>query len=588
MIEELPLEEYKEAKAQTIADVRAMCDDAAFMSVVNKVDRLVGGARLRTYIDDCLQRPDAHNLYELLALPRFAAFTKKYLFFPEMVARVVRFAEALPQSTGKGAVCVRLTSVQLFQFCNIYGLYRKNGKRLIREALLFVPRKYGKTTTASTMALYDAFFGEADAEAYITANTFKQSGICFGMVRGIIQTLKKGNKFFREVADTINIYLPGRRTLVRCLPNSPQGLDGLKASLCINDESSQAASFATKNAITTSMGTRANPLTVDITTASDLIEGPFVSQLNNFKQVLLGRVENDSVFAHIFQPDLWDEEDNPDTWRKVHPHIGVTVDVDYYASEYEKALRDYENMVAFKTKLLNVFVCGTTKSWIKSDEIWACFRDWKIDEQDIWGERMLYATCSFDLSIRDDFSAVSYIVRLEDEGTLHSHTDYYFPEGCLDRHPNAELYRRWAEEGYLILTPGDVVDYNYITADILQRTNKIALVAIGYDSYRSGEIVNTLKSAMPGTAKILKAVPQVRSAFTSPTDIMELAVAQKKISFTPNPITAWCFQNAVIDEDNNGNRKPMKQYKSSSQKIDGVITNLMCIKLWEMLEFKAL
>lgn len=584
MIEELALEEYKEVKAQTVARLRALREDVKMWQVVDELDTLVGGSRLRGYIESCAEHPDEHNLYELLALPRFAKFLSKYLFFPSMVARVVRFAEALPQPTGKGRSCVCLTPVQLFQYASIYGFYRKNGKRLTREALLFVPRKYGKTTTAATMALYDALFGEADAEAYITANSLDQAGICFNMVRSIVKVLKKGaSRCFREVADTINIHLPQRDTLVRCLPDNPRSLDGLKASLNVNDESSQAVSFATKNTVTTSMGPRPNPLTVDITTASDLIEGPFVSQLNNFKQILLGKVDNDTVFSHIFQPDLWDADNDPATWRKVNPHIGVTVDVDFYAGEYEKALRDYENMIAFKTKLLNLFVCGSAKSWITSDEVWACFRDWDIDAQDVLKE-MYYATCSFDLSIRDDFSAVTYLVKLDEEGSIHSHTDYYFPEGCLERHPNSELYRRWADEGFLTLTPGDVIDYSYIVSDILRRTDKVAIVAIGYDGYRSGEMVNSLKSAMPATAKVLKPVSQVRSTFTSPTDMIEFAIAQKKISFSRNPITAWCFQNAVIDEDNNGNRKPMKRYKASSLKIDGAITNLMCLKLWEMLE----
>ena len=120
--------------------------------VVDELDTLVGGSRLRGYIESCAEHPDEHNLYELLALPRFAKFLSKYLFFPSMVARVVRFAEALPQPTGKGRSCVCLTPVQLFQYASIYGFYRKNGKRLTREALLFVPRKYGKTTTAATIS----------------------------------------------------------------------------------------------------------------------------------------------------------------------------------------------------------------------------------------------------------------------------------------------------------------------------------------------------------------------------------------------------------------------------------------------------
>ena len=501
-----------------------------------------------------------------------------------MVARIVRFFEALPQPSAKGRVFVKMSPPQLFQYANIYGFYTEAGKRLTREALLFVPRKYGKTSNAANMSLYEVLFGDSDAEAYITSNSLEQSRICFGMVRKIVKELNR-RKCFREVAETIEVKLPGREGKVRCLADNPRLLDGLKASLCVNDESAQAVSFATKNTVTTSMGPRKNPLTIDITTASGIIEGPFVDQLNHFKAILRGEVVDDSVFAHIFQPDLGDEEANPETWRKVNPHIGVTVDVDFYAAEYKKALRSFENMAAFRTKLLNVFVCGTARSWITSDEIWKLYRnDISLDNMSV-GREMVYATCAFDLSIRDDFSAVTYMVYMKGENAFYSHTDYYLPRATVERHANSELYRKWMDDGHLIAIDGDVIDYSVIVQDILRRNNQVALTAIGYDAYRNGEVVTSLRNA--GAAKVLKAIPQVRSAFTSPTDIMELSVSRKKIFFSPNPITAWCFANAVIDEDNLGNRKPMKRYNDSPMKIDGVITNLMCLKLWNDLDVQV-
>lgn len=576
MIQELVKEEYDALKVATIEQLRALREDAVLWCAVDETDREVGGERLRDYLMGCIENPDGHNLYELLAVPLFAQKIRTHLYFAKMTGRIVRFAEALPQPSAKGRVLVHLSPVQVFQYANIYGFYTHAGKRLVREALLFVPRKYGKTTTAASMSLYDILFGDCDAEAYITSNSLEQSRICFNMVRKIVKMLNK-KKQFREVAETIELRLPGRESKVRCLADNPRLLDGLKASLSVNDESSQAVSFATKNTITTSMGPRENPLTVDITTASDLVEGPFVDQLNHFKAVLRGEVVDDTIFAHVFQPDLGDDETDPATWRKVNPHIGVTIDVDFYAAEYKKALRSYENMMAFRTKLLNVFVCGTAKSWITSDEIWARHCNWDIEKQSI-DDNLMYATCSFDLSIRDDFSAVTYMVYLPDEKKMHSHTDYYLPRATIERHPNSELYRKWVEDGHLIVTEGDVIDYSRIVQDILKRNSQVALTAIGYDAYKNAEVVNSLRNA--GAGKILKAVPQVKSAFTNPTDIMELAVARNTVTFSPNPITAWCFNNAVVDEDGNGNRKPMKKYSNSAQKIDGVITNLMCLKLW--------
>ncbi len=43
-----------------------------------------------------------------------------------------------------------------------------------------------------------------------------------------------------------------------------------------------------------------------------------------------------------------------------------------------------------------------------------------------------------------------------------------------------------------------------------------------------------------------------------------------------NPINAYCFGNAILDFDNLENCKPIKIRQT--QKIDGVITVLMCVR----------
>lgn len=579
MVEELAHDEYYKAKADAISRLCALRTCAPFWQAVEQADKAVGGVRLHTYLDGCISSPDEHNLYELLAVLAFADKIERFLFLPEMGARFVRFFEGLPLPSSGGRASVAATNVQVFQFLNIYAFFTEEGKRLTREVLLFVPRKYGKTTVAAAFALYDALFGDADAQAYITANSLEQSAICYGMVRSIAKLLDKTRKRLHALADKVLVHLPNRESLVRCLPNNPGVLDGLKASVCVNDESSQAVSFDTKNTITTSMGPRRNPLTVDITTASSLIEGPFADELNYCKAVLRGEKEDYTLFAHIFQPDLDDDESLPSTWCKVHPHIGVSVDTDFYAAQYKKAQRSLEDSIAFRTKLLNTFVCGSAKSWITADEV-AALHDKRTTLAALnVNDALYYATCSYDLSIKDDFSCVTYMVYFPEQQRFFSHTDYYFPRERVARHPNAELYTRWAEQGYLILTDGDVIDYSRIVNDILEMNSHVALTAIGYDAYKNKEVTSSLLAA--GASNILVSVPQTNAAFVSAVQNMELSVARKRINFAPNPITAWCFQNAVIDEDNKGNRKPVKRTQGSSAKIDGAITNLMCLRLWE-------
>ena len=133
MIIELNSEEYASLKVDVIERLRALREDADLWVAVDRTDSLIGGSRLHSYLEECISSPERHNLYELLAIPRFALFVARYFYFPEMVARIVRFFEALPQPSAQGRVYVKLSNVQVFQYASIYGFYTQAGKRLTQS-----------------------------------------------------------------------------------------------------------------------------------------------------------------------------------------------------------------------------------------------------------------------------------------------------------------------------------------------------------------------------------------------------------------------------------------------------------------------
>ena len=514
--------------------------------------------RLKDYVKSAISHPDDHNLYELLSILRFFRLLDAYIFKPTEVKKFIVFYENLKFSGLKGRVKYRLTPIQVFQFANILGFYRTPEKRLCRDALLFVPRKYSKTTSVASLAIYDLLFGDANAQAYVAANSYDQAQICFGEIKNILKSLDKRFKNFKINREQVFSKRRGRTSFARCLASNPDKLDGLNASTVILDEFSQADSAELKNVLTSSMGARVNPMTIVITTASDKLESPFVNMLNSYKAVLRGEVENDSIFAHIFEPDVNDAEDDPHTWAKVQPHLGITVQADYYENEYRKAQMTAEDMLTFRTKLLNLFVQDEAKVWFTSGEIEAMCKD---DNDLKTLKNRPDAMVAVDLSVCDDFSSVSY----------------YFPRKMLISHPNRELYERWAADGYLRLCDGNVIDYRMIVNDINARNREsVRILNIGYDPYKSMEFVNMMGAS--GAKKVLQPIKQTYGTFTSPVESFEIAARTGRVTFNYNPINWYCFGNAVIDEDRLENRKPIK--KSQNAKIDGAVTSVMTFYLY--------
>ena len=531
--------------------------------------------RLNTYIAGCIGNPEAHNLYELLAIRRFFYLLDKYDFRPGKVRRFIVFYEKLKFSGTKGLTRYKLTPVQVFQFTNILGFYRPGtNKRLIRDALLFVPRKFSKTTSIASLAVFDLLFGDANAQAYVAANSYNQAKICFDEIRNILKALDRKLRHFKINREIINNKIKGKTSFARCLASSPDKLDGLNASTVIVDEYSQADSAALKNVLTSSMGARLNPLTIVITTASDKHTTPFTEMLSIYKAILRGEAENDSIFAHIFEPDIDDEEGDPATWYKVQPHMGITVYEDFYKDAYQKALYSTPDALEFRTKLLNIFAVNSETKWIEAREIEERYKAIPVDKITSHPPTMV----GVDLSVRDDFSTVTYNIYSPDTKSFHSVTDYYFPEGALPGHPNRELYEGWVKAGYLKLCPGEVIDYEMIVNDILSRAKYLKILGIGYDPYKSAEFVNLLSASTGDASDYIQPVKQTYGSFTSPIESFELALHRNRMTFDPNPITPYCFGNAVLDEDRNMNKKPIKRTHNS--KIDSTITNLMTFNLF--------
>lgn len=564
----------REFKAQVVEELQANRD----MYLKKYAYALAGtDQRMQDYVCQVIDNPDDHNLYEHLKIRRFFLMLDKWEWKPKRAKKKIRLFEKLKFSGTSGRRCVKLSPVQVFSFANIYGLARPDGRRLIRTVYKFVPRKYGKTTEAAGLAVDDLLFGDHNAEAYVGANSYDQAKKCFNEIRGIMKNIDPRQKHFRINRETIKFRDGTRESLAQCLTANAQTKDGLFASLAILDEYAQARDTANKNGadlknvLTTSMGPRKNPLTVIITTASDVIDGPCYKELEGVKKVLRGELENDTIFADLFLPDADDEESDPHTWAKVQPHLGVTVQPDFYEMEWGNAQLSAENMLAFRTKLLNIFTINEIKTWFGYQDAKQIIGNFNIDT--VKGKPD--CAVAFDLSVHDDFSAIAYTLYSKETKRFYSHVDYYFPIGALKGHPNERLYRLWHEQGYLKFCKGRKIDVRMLADDIIARSKIVNIIRIGYDGYKAQDLVNILR--VTGGKNQLQPYGQTYGNFNLPVESFEMLVYDDppKITLNDNPINVYCLTNCVLDEDHLENKKPLKI--SQYRKIDGVICVLMTL-----------
>lgn len=485
----------------------------------------------------------------------------RYMFLEEKVDKVIRLYHHLRHFKGRhsGKPFV-LEPWQEWIIASIYGFYNKSdGSRLTQTVYIEVARKNGKTALAAGIGLNALINDDEDgAEVYFAANSKDQVKIsAWPLCSNFAKAFDPKEKYLKVYRDTINF----DKTIswLKVFAADSTKLDGPNPSTFILDEYHAAKSNSLKAVLESGQGTRDNPLEIIITTAGFDKLGPCYELRTTATEILNGLKEDDSFFMAIYSLDEKDDWKDEANWIKSNPNMDVTVKSSYLRKEVRKAMNTPSDEVNVKTKNLNMW-CDSSDVWIPDDYILACSR--KVDLADFTTNDDCFA--GIDLSSTSDLTCVSFMI--PKDGKLYFKTLYYLPEEALETKKNKEQYSEWVRLGFLKLTPGNVVDYDYILDDILSVDKRLYIVKVGYDSWNATQfVINATDKGLP-----MEPVSQSIGNFNRPTKEMERVILSGNVVIDNNPITRFCFRNVVMKLDHNGNTKPSKEYRD--KKIDGVIS----------------
>lgn len=499
-----------------------------------------------------------------LACKRFMGYLERpdIYFDIKKAEKVVNFIEKLTLSTGKFAhKKFKLSDWQKFVIYYCYGLcYKDSGLRVVREVYLQLSRKSGKTALASAMALYHLVAdGENDGQIIFAANSTAQAQLAFTMATNYVSYIDPKGKYFKKYRDSIKF--PTTKSIMKVVSADANRLDGLNISAAVIDEYHAAPNNAVSEVLSSSVGMRTQPIIIYVTTAGFDLTSPCYQMRNTCVELLHGKLQDDSLAAFIFELDEDDDIENPINWQKCQPNLGLTVTEEYINSELLKAKNNPSLMTNFKTKILNKWCASAIGEWIPSEYILKCSE--KVDLKE-WGNYVCYV--GLDLSSVSDMTAISVLI-FDNINQKYIFKNYYFlPQSALEESSNREKYRVWKEQGYLYLTSGNVVDYEYILNKIQEINKIIPIQAISYDSWQSTALIIKL------TELGFNCVPfsQSTGSMNRPTRHLEMISRNEHLIIDDNPITRWMFANCELREDYNNNVKPIKLNKMSENKIDGI------------------
>ena len=135
-------------------------------------------------------------------------------------------------------------------------------------------------------------------------------------------------------------------------------------------------------------------------------------------------------------------------------------------------------------------------------------------------------------------------------------------------------YRQWIKDGLVTATPGDVIDYDVIKADILQDKQTYRLGAVGYDPWNCEAVRQDLEKSGIEMIQVRQGV----ASLSAPCKELERRIIEGSLDHAGNRVARWMIDNVEVWTDSNGNIKPVRpKHGQSARKIDGVVALIMAV-----------
>jgi phage terminase large subunit-like protein len=181
-----------------------------------------------------------------------------------------------------------------------------------------------------------------------------------------------------------------------------------------------------------------------------------------------------------------------------------------------------------------------------------------------------------DLSSTKDLTAKVGV--FPDEDGFDVLAEFFVPhESIAERSRRDRVpYDEWARQGWIIDTPGNVVDYEVVRQSLKDWAAEFDLREVAFDPWNATDLVTRL-SEQDGF--ICVPMRQGFTTLSAPTKALEKAVLGRTLRHDGHPVLRWCVSNVSVETDATGNLKPSK--KVSTERIDGVVALIMAIDRME-------
>lgn len=439
--------------------------------------------------------------------------------------------------------------------------------RVVRSAMIEVPRKSGKSTVASgisgVLLLAD---GETGAEVYNAAGSTLQAGRVFDDAKRMLLTSRMARKRVEPLKEVVRV--PASGGILRVLSRVAETAHGLNVSGAVIDElHTLRLRRALVDAIETGTGSRDQPLVIFITTADEAEEGTIYDEKHNYtRNVANGVVSDPGHYGVIWAAEKADDPFAERTWRKANPGLGKSPTLAYMRREAKRAQATPTYFPTFCRLSLNLRMREQTR--------WLDVRQWdlcneRVDRAELRGRR---AWGGLDLSAVSDFTAwAAWVEPVRPGAELDLLARFWLPEERADEFERKLQVpiRQWAADGHLTLTEGNVIHYAAVQSAVIGDCRHLDMQRVSYDRMFAGQLVQELDEELSGVPIV--PVGQTFLGLSAACKELERMVGSRGLRHGGHPVLRWMASVVEVKTDGNDNIRPVKPDRQKSvTRIDGI------------------
>ena len=456
----------------------------------------------------------------------------------------------------------------------IFGIVDDDGVRVFREIFIVIGRKNGKTLLAAAInALIMYLDPDYGKRVFMVAPKLAQARLCFNALYQMIQKEPELAEITQK--RRTDLYIAETNTSAEPIAFSEKKSDGLNPNAVTCDEIGAwqgEQGLRQYEVLKSALGARKQPMLVDITTAGYVQDGIYDELIKRSTAVINGTSRETRLAPFLYMIDDQDKWNEINELAKANPNMGVSVPVDFFLEEIAVAEQSLSKKAEFLTKYCNIKQNATT-AWFTAADVNKCFSETGKTLEDM---RHTYGLMGIDLSVTIDLTAVVLLVQKGD--TVWFFTRFYMPKNKLEEATARDgiPYSKYVEQGYLILSGENVVDYHDVETFYtdLVRTYEILPQKNGYDRFSAAFLIQDLE----GMGFHMESVSQGSNLTGVIIDVEGMIKDGTLKSAEDNNLMKIHMMDSALKYDETNRRRLVKV--SSTAHVDGMaaLLDAMCMR----------